>query len=135
MHPLGGDQSEYPVIALAIAAMVAFALGFVWGERLTEPIETHGRIHAVFARVALWIVSFLVLGMVIVSTYRLFHPPQGGRHQGWLILPYLLSGLPLSLLVLFLGAFYSGTKRIIVVLSGGVMTMLYFFGCLDNINW
>ena len=125
----------YPIIALAIAAMVAVALGFVWRERLTETIKTLGRTHAILARAGLWIISFMVSGMVIVNTYRLFHPPLGGRHQGWLILPFLLWGLPLSLLALFLGVFYSGNKRIIVVLSSGVMAVLYFFACLDNINW
>ena len=102
---LGGDQSEYPIIALAITAMVAVAPGFVWRERLTETIKNLGRTHAVLARVGLWIISFMVLGMLIVSTYRLFHSPQGGRDQGWLIPFFLLCGLPLSLLALFLVCF------------------------------
>lgn len=135
MHAIGSDLSEYPVVALAISIIVATALGFAWKEYLAESTEPRGRLRHVFEAVGIWSVSVVVSAVSAFNIYRLFHPPHDGRHQLPSFGVVIFFALPLSVLAIFGGAFSSGMKRVVVVISSGVMAVVTFLTILDNINW
>lgn len=132
-YPLGSDLSKYSIVSLIISSAMTAALAFAWRERLASTGQTVGHARPFFAIVGLWIASISAVGQLAFSIFRLSYPPHLGRHQGP-VLAIALLGLLLSPLAL-LGMFATGFQRRIMVLSGTVMTIVWFLAALDSVNW
>lgn len=132
-YPLGGDSSKYSYVSFAISLLMGVLLSFVWREQLVHTGRDSARIRQSLMIAGLSAASASALGSVAFSTYRWFHPPHLGIHTGpGLVI--LLSGLAISLISL-LCVFAIGPKKWLVVLSGLVLTVVWFLTVLDNINW
>jgi len=132
-YPLGGDSSKYSYVSFAISLMMSVLLSFVWREQLVYEGRDLARIRRFLMIAGLSAVSVSTLGQLAFSTYRWFHPPHLGIHNGPGLL-IALFGLVISLISL-LSVFAVGPKRWLVVLSGFVLTIVWFLTVLDNINW
>ena len=132
-YPLGGDSSKYSYVSFAVSLLTGALLSFLWREQLTHTSRDSARIRQSLMTASLSAASASALGLVAFSAYRWFHPPHLGIHTGpGLVI--LLSGLATSLISLFC-VFAIGPKKWLVVLSGLVLTVVWFLTVLDNINW
>ena len=132
-YPFGGDSSKYSYVSFAISLLMGVLLSIVWREQLAYRGRDSTRIRQFLMIASLSAASVSTLGQVVFSTYRWFHSPHLGIHTGpGLVIP--LSGLAISLISL-LCVFVIGPKRWLVVLSGLVLTIVWFLTVLDNINW
>ena len=132
-YAFGGDSSKYSYVSFAISVLMSVLLSFVWRGQLVSGGRDSTRIRQSLMIVSLSAASASTLGSVAFSTYRWFHPPHLGIHNGPVLI-IALSGLVISLVAL-LSIFAIGPKKWLVVLSGLVLTVVWFLTVLDNINW
>jgi hypothetical protein len=130
MHTIGGDQSEYAVIALALSLVVTVAL--ILASRQRD--ENLGTTRVVLVRMGIWAATVSAFGLVNFSLLRLFLQTYQGRHYPYFAAIAIYLGLPLSVLGI-LGGFATGSRRAIVVLGSMAMSVAWFMAFLDNVNW
>jgi len=133
-YPLGGDSSKYSYVSFAVSLLISGLLIFVWREQPVYEDRDSTRIRRFLMTASLWSASASTLGQLAVSTYRWFHAPHFGIHNGGPVGLIALFGLVISLISL-LSVFAVGPKRWLVAVSGLVLTIVWFLTVLDNINW
>jgi putative flippase GtrA len=132
-YPLCGDSSKYSYISFAISLLISVLLAFVWREHLVYGNRDSTRIRRFLMTASMGTASASALGQVTFNIYRWIHIPHLSVHEGP-ILVIALSGLVISLTSL-LSVFAAGSRKWLVVLSSLVLTTVWFFAVLDNINW
>jgi hypothetical protein len=132
-YPFGGDSSKYSYVSFAISLFMSVLLIFVWREQPTYDDRDSTRIRGFLMTASLWSASASALGQLAFSSYRWFHAPHLGVHNGP-ELAIALSGLVASLISL-LSIFAAGNKRWLLILSSLGLTVVWFLTILDNITW
>ena len=132
-YPFGGDSSKYSYVSFVVSPLMSVLLIFVCREQLIYEHRDSTRIRGVLMTVSLWTACASAFGLVAFSSYRWFHAPALGVHNGP-VLVIAFSGLVTSLISL-LSVFAVGNKRWLVVLSSLVLTIVWFLTVLDNISW
>ena len=108
-YPFGGDSSKYSYVSFAISLLMSVLLSFMWREHLVYGDRDLTRIRQSLMTASLWTASASALGQVAFSSYRWFHAPHLGVHNGP-VLAIALSGLVISLISL-LSVFATGPKK------------------------